>query len=156
MLSCSRVFFTIFCTNVWKWVHDSKETVNILGLFVLTVSYLFISTLSFLLFLYIVPWRNKGHYLHASYTYCFILCSILLTPRWNIRLFYTTFVFTIKKVRFWTCPTHPSPPFIATSLRMTLWIWFEKNGNLLMVISGFSELKFPTLILFLLGWLALF
>ena len=109
-----------------------------------------------LVILYIVPWRNKGHYLHASYTYCFILCSILLTPRWNIRLFYTTFVFTIKKVPFWTCPTHPSPPFIATPLRMTLWLWFKKNGNLLLVISGFSELKFPTLILFLLGWLALF
>ena len=118
-------FLTTFCTSFWERVHNLKEIVNIQGLFVATVGYidvttysltnhhyiiekiyfiyrlliLFISTLSFLLFLYTVLWRYKRYYLHASIDVFFILCSILLT-QWrnrNIRFFYTTFVLTIQK-----------------------------------------------------------
>ena len=85
-------FLTTFCRSFWKRAHNSKEIVNIQGLFVLTVGYvdvttypltkyyyiiervyffykvfvLFISTLSILLFLYTVLWRYKRYYLHAS------------------------------------------------------------------------------------------
>ena len=88
-------FLTTFCTSSWERVHNSKEIVNIQGLFVATVGYvdvttysltnyyniieriyfiyrfliLFISTLSFLLFLYTVLWRYKRYYLHASLFY---------------------------------------------------------------------------------------
>ena len=74
---------TTFCTSFWKRVHNSKEIVNLQGLLVLTVGYvdikthpltkyyyiierlyficrlfiLFISTISFLLFLCTVSWR---------------------------------------------------------------------------------------------------
>ena len=72
-------------------MHNLKEIVNIQGLFVLTVGYvdvntypltkyyyimervylirlfiLFITTFSFLLFLYTVSWRRKRNYFHAS------------------------------------------------------------------------------------------
>ena len=73
-------------------MYNSKEIVNIQGLFVLTVGYvdvdtnpltkyyyiiervylilrlfiLFITMFSFLLFLYTVSWRHKRNYLHAS------------------------------------------------------------------------------------------
>ena len=93
ILSDSRFFFlTIFCTGFRKTVHNSKEIVNMRGLFVLTVGYvymttlpvanycyiiervyfiyrllvLFMRTLSFLLFLYTVSWSYKKNYLHAS------------------------------------------------------------------------------------------
>ena len=85
-------FLTTFCRSFWKRAHNSKEIVNIQGLFVLTVGYvdvttypltkyyyiiervyffykvfvLFISTLSILLFLYTVLWRYKRYCLHAS------------------------------------------------------------------------------------------
>ena len=75
-------FLKTFCTSFWKRLHNSKKIVNMQGLFVLTISrymakypltkyyyiiekvyfiytllVLFISTLSFLLFLYTVLWR---------------------------------------------------------------------------------------------------
>ena len=81
-----------FLDQFLEKVHNSKEIVNIQGLYVLTVGYvdmttypvtkyfciiervyfiyrlfmLFISTLSFLLFLYTVSWKYMRDYLHAS------------------------------------------------------------------------------------------
>ena len=87
IFSYSKFFFlTTFRTSFWKRVHNSKEIVNIQGLFVLIVCYLFISTFSFLLFLYTVSWRYKRDYLHASIDVFFISCSILSTWWRNIRL----------------------------------------------------------------------
>ena len=86
-------------------MHNLKEIENMRGLFVLTVGYedmttyivtkyyyiiegvyfiyrllvLFMSTLSFLLFLYVVSWSYKRDYLHASIDILFYICSILLT-----------------------------------------------------------------------------
>ena len=88
---------TTFCTSF-----NSKEIVNIQGLFVLTVGYidmtappltkyyyiierayfiynlfiLFISTLSFLMFLYTLSWKYNRDYLHASKDY-FVLYYVL-------------------------------------------------------------------------------
>ena len=95
---------TTFCTSFWKRVPNSKEIVNIQDLFVLTVGYVdmttylltkyyyiiervyficrlfvsFISTLSFLLFLYTVSWRYNRDYLHASIDILFYImfCAI--------------------------------------------------------------------------------
>ena len=140
-------FLTTFCTSSWERVHNSKEIVNIQGLFVATVGYvdvttysltnyyniieriyfiyrfliLFISTLSFLLFLYTVLWRYKRYYLYASIDVCFILCFILLT-QWrnrNIRFFYTTFLLTIQR-RSQFESASPSPLFVATPLAEVL------------------------------------
>ena len=89
----------------WKRVHNSKEMLNLQGLFVvLTVGYvdmtiypltkyyyiieklyfiykffiLFISTFSFLLFLYTVSWRYKRDCLHANKEYrYFVLHNVL-------------------------------------------------------------------------------
>ena len=94
-------FFNNFLHQFWKRKHNSKEIVNMQGLFVLTITigYLFISTFSSLLFLYAVSWRYKRDYLYASID---ILFSILLT-----RLVYITFALTIqKRPRF-----EPAPPF---------------------------------------------
>ena len=84
-------FFNNFLHQFWKRKHNSKEIVNIQGLFVLTITigYLFISIFSSLLFLFAVSWRYKTDYLYASID---ILLSILLT-----RLFYITFALTIQK-----------------------------------------------------------
>ena len=97
-------FFNKFCTSFWKRVHNSKEIVNIQGLFVLTVGYvdmttypltkyyyiiervyfiyrlfiLFISTFSFLLFLYTVSWRYKRDYLHASIDILFYIMFYII------------------------------------------------------------------------------
>ena len=79
-------FLATFCTSFWRKVHNSKEIVNIQGLFAFTVSYLFISTFSFLLFLHTVSWR------YEETLDSFIPCSYL----WY------------KKVPIWTCP-HPPP-----------------------------------------------
>ena len=77
-------FLTIFCTSFWKRVHDSKEIVNLQGLFILGFGYvgtttypltknsakrvyfiykffmflLFIGRFSFLVFLYAVLWKK--------------------------------------------------------------------------------------------------
>ena len=134
-------FLTTFCTSFWKRVHNSKQIVNMRGLFVLTVVYvdmttypvtkyyyiiervyfiyrllvLFMSTLSFLLFLYTVSGSYKKDYLHASIDILFYISSILLTQWKNIRLFYTTFTLTIqKRSRFE--PSLPSPLIVATPL----------------------------------------
>ena len=105
IISYSRYFLTTFCTSFTKRVHNSKETVTVQGLLVLTVGYLFISTFSFLLYLHTTSWRYKRDYLHASIDIFFILSSILLTRCRNIRLFYITFVLTMqKKVLIWTWP----------------------------------------------------
>ena len=102
------LFLTTFWTSFWKKVHNSKEIVNMQGLFVLTVGYvdmttylvtkyyyiiervyfiyrlfiLFISTLSFLLFLYIASWRYKRNYFHASIdTLLYIMFYIISTMK---------------------------------------------------------------------------
>ena len=72
--------------------------------FIYRMFILFISTLSFLLFYIIMEAYERLS--PCQYKYCFILCSILLTRWRNIRLFYATFLFTIKKVPIWTWPTH--------------------------------------------------
>ena len=59
--------------------------------FIYRLFLLFISTSSFLLFLYTASWKCNRYYLHASMPvkiFCFTLCSILSTRRRNIRLFY--------------------------------------------------------------------
>ena len=121
-------FFNNFCTSFLKRVHNSKKVVNIQGLFVLTVGYvdvttfsltkcyyiiekvhliaitLFISTFSFLLFLYIVSWRHKRDYLHASIDILFYTISCIIN---------TTYL-RYKKV-----PT-TSPLFVVTPLKTSL------------------------------------
>ena len=77
---------------------------------------LFISTFSFLLFLYTVSWRYKRDYLYASIDILFKLCSILLTWWRIIRFFYTVFVLTVQK-KSRSEPGPPSPLFIATPLK---------------------------------------
>ena len=115
IISYSRYFLTTFCTSFTKRVHNSKETVTVQGLLLLTVGYLFISTFSFLLYLHTTSWRYKRDYLHASIDIFFILSSILLTRCRNIRLFYITFVLTMQK-RSWFEPGPLSPLFLATPL----------------------------------------
>ena len=44
ILSYSRFFLATFFTDFWKRVHNSKEIVNLQGLFALTVSYVDIET----------------------------------------------------------------------------------------------------------------
>ena len=72
--------------------------------FIYRMFILFISTLSFLLFYIIMEAYERLSPCQCKY--CFILCSTLLTRWRNIRLFYATFLFTIKKVPIWTWPTH--------------------------------------------------
>ena len=107
-------FLNNFCTNFWKRVYNSKDIVNIQGLFVLIVGYLFISTFSLLLFLYTVSWRYKRHYLHANiYILFYIMFYIINTKKKHFR----TNVLTIqKKSRFE--PGSAIPLFVATPLGM--------------------------------------
>ena len=59
---------------------------------------LFISTFSFLLFLYTASWRYKRDYLHASINIVlFIMFYYCSHDKKNIRLFYTTFLLTKQK-----------------------------------------------------------
>ena len=118
------LLLTTFCTSFQKRVHSSKDIVNKQGLFVLTVGYvdmtiypptmllkeyiLFIDCLYYLSVdchsccLYI---QHHGGITEITSTpvqiFCSVLCSILLTQRRNIRLFYTTFFPTIQK-RSWS------------------------------------------------------
>ena len=123
---------------------------NIQGLFVLTVGYvymttypltkydyimervcficrlfiLFISTLSFLLFLYTVSWRYKRDYLHASIDILFV-SSMLLTLWKNIRHFYTMSVLTIqKRSRFEPGPPSPSTPLYQCLFLLRNWLTY--------------------------------
>ena len=90
VLSDSRFFFlTIFCTSFRKTVHNSKEIVNMRGLFVLTVGYVDMTTYPVTKYCYIIErvyfiirylyylwehchsccfyiWSYKKNYLHAS------------------------------------------------------------------------------------------
>ena len=128
------LFITTFCHSFRKRVYYSKEIVHLQGLFVLTVSFvdiktypitkyyyiiervyfiyrlfiLFISTFSFLLFIFstievqerLPPCQYRYFVLNYA-----ILYSTLLTWSRNIGLFYTDCVLTIeKKVQIWTWP----------------------------------------------------
>ena len=86
-----RAFFlTTFCTNFWKRVHNSKEIVNLQGLFVLTVGYVDMKTypLTYTLFYiaFVLTIQKKSrfepgtpvHYLQLRFwiDYVFYLLSI--------------------------------------------------------------------------------
>ena len=106
---------------------NAKEVVNLQGLLVLIVGYvdmitypltkyyfiiervyfiyrlliLFISTLSFLLFLYSVSWRYKSDYLHASKDILFyIMFYIINTMKKHYTLLYHFVLTTQKRSQF--------------------------------------------------------
>ena len=119
-------FLTTLCTSFWKIAHNSKETVNIQGLFVLTVGYvdmttypltkyyyiiervdfiyrlfiLCITTFSFLLFLYTVSWAYKRDYLHASIDIWFYIMFYII----NTMKKYQTLLHHVR-----TCDTKKAP-----------------------------------------------
>ena len=111
-------------------MHNSKEIVNIQGLFVLTVGYvdmttypltkyyyiiervyfiyrlfvLFISTLPFLLLLHAALWRYKRDYLHASINILYYVISTMKKQT----LLYHVLSYNTKKVPIWTWPSQPT------------------------------------------------
>ena len=130
------LFLTTFCTSFWKRVHNSKDIVNIQGLFVLTVGYLdmityllknyyyiiervyftirlfllFISIYYFILAIFItVSRRHKRHYLHGSKDILFYVMFYIIITRPYLRY---------KKVSICTCSPFPPPSrlFVATPL----------------------------------------
>ena len=98
-------FLTTFCRSFWKRAHNSKEIVNIQGLFVLTVGYVDVTTYPltkyyyiiervyfFIRYLYYLSVRCQSCCFYIQYyggirditsmpvqILCFVLCSILLT-----------------------------------------------------------------------------
>ena len=120
-------FLTTFCTSFWKRAHNSKEIVNIQGLFVLIIGYvvmktytltkyyyiiarvyfiyrlliLFITTFSFLMFLYTLSCRQKRDYLHASSYRYFVLYYVNTMKKYQT-LSYHIHTYDIKKVQIWT------------------------------------------------------
>ena len=83
--------------------------------FIYRLFILFISTFSFLLFLYTVSWRYKRDYLHASIDILFyIMFFIINTKKKCWTLLYHVHICDTKKVPIWTWPL--SPLFVATPL----------------------------------------
>ena len=128
------LFLITLCTSSWKRVHKSNKTVNIQGLFVLTIGYvdvttylptnyyyiiervyfvyrffvLFIRTLSFLLLLYAASWRYKRDYLHASIDILFyIMFYIINTMKKHKTLLYHVRSYNTKEVLIWTWAPPP-------------------------------------------------
>ena len=132
-------------------MYNSKEIVDLEGFFILSVSYvdmttypatkyyfiierlyviyrllvLIISTFSFLLFLYTISWRYKRDYLHARID--ILLCIILYiinTMKKHYKLFLCLVrTYDTKKVPISTCPpTLPPQPSIHSYVR-------EKSGG---------------------------
>ena len=104
-------FLTTFYTSFWKRVHNSKEIVNIQGLFVLTVGLqkeyiLFIDCLYYLsvhcyscCFLYTVSWRYMKDYFHVSINILFyIMFYIINTMKKHWTLLCQIRTFDTKKV----------------------------------------------------------
>ena len=121
-----------------KRVYNSKEIVDLEFFFILSVSYvdmttypatkyyfiierlyviyrllvLIISTFSFLLFLYTISWRYKKDYLHARID--ILLCIILYiinTMKKHYKLFLCLVrTYDTKKVPISTCPLPPLSP----------------------------------------------
>ena len=106
-------FFNNFLQQFWNRLHNLKEIIDIQGLFVLNVSYigmtiylvikyyyiiergyfiyrliiLFISTLSFLLFLYTVSQRYMRDYLHAIINIWFYIMFYIINTMKNLHSF---------------------------------------------------------------------
>ena len=75
--------------------------------FIYRLLYIFVSKLSFVLFLYTVLWWYKWDYRHASIIILFYFIFYLLTRWRNISLLYTTIMLAIRtKSRF---ESEPSP-----------------------------------------------
>ena len=129
-------FWTIFCIIL---VHQCKRFVCCDGLwrrydhiplkkyyyiiervyFIYRLLYIFVSKLSFVLFLYTVLWWYKRDYRHASIIILFYFMFYLLTRWRNISLLYTTIMLAIRKKSIWIWTLPPPPPcplFVAMPL----------------------------------------
>ena len=133
----------MFCTTFCKRVHNSKEIVNIQVLFVLTVGYLdmtiyslatfyyiiqrmyliyrlsvlCISIFQILLFLYVVSWRHKRDYLHASIDILFyIVFYVINTTKKRYTFLHHVCTYGAKQVPISSC-SPPNPLFVTKLLQ---------------------------------------
>ena len=78
--------------------------------------YLFLSTFSFLLFLYTTSWRYNKDFPYASIDIWFyIMFYIINTMKQDLTLLYYVRTYKTKKVPIWTCPP-PTSLFVVTPL----------------------------------------
>ena len=89
---------------------------------------LFISSFSFLLFLYTVSWKCKRVYLHASIDISFyIMFYIIITIKKTLLYYIRTY--DRKKVLIWACYPSHSLLFVATPLNWLHQLPFFNNDK---------------------------